>query len=47
MEIMHPLIQSVARKVPSPFAEVQQSSLEAKNEWNSTSNLPHALMTCT
>ena len=29
---MHPLIQWVARKVGGPFAEVQPSSLMAKNE---------------
>jgi len=44
---MHPLIEWVARKVGGPFAKVQPFSLEAKNEWNSTSTLPHAPMACT
>ena len=44
---MNPFIQWVAQKVGGPFAEVQPSSLEAKNEWNSTSASPHAPITRT
>jgi hypothetical protein len=44
---MHLLIQWVTRKLEDRLTEVQPSSLEAKNEWNPTSALPHAPMTCT